>query len=208
MIDTETLALDPRAVVLQIGAAAWMFEDGQKPDNESDDLTVVEDTAFRVFNESLNMAEQIKMDRSISADTMAFHLDLGGICLGKSAKCKTSLKETMAGFQQFFAGFDDFAILTRGIAFDIPKLESLFDEVGVSIPWKYNQVWDYRTIQNLLGDPKIERPSHYTNHDGYWDARFQLKQLIAIFGKMGTPEDAPTQVAAKLNLNPQKRMPL
>jgi hypothetical protein len=204
MIDLETLALVPQACVLQIGASAWRFQD----DNDTAVDDPVEDTAFRALDEYVNLQAQIDLGRIINAKTIGFHLGLGSHILERSINCELSLKETLTRFSAFFFDLDDFVVLSRGAAFDFPIIESLMATVGIACPWKYNQVWDHRTIVNLLGDPGLERPKTYTNHDGYWDARFQLRQLVAMFEKMGRGHDDPqpnsVEPTAKLNLQPQK----
>lgn len=203
MIDLETLAVHMNAAVLQIGVAAWQF-DGEGAE--------IEDSPFRVFNEYLPLQPQIDLGRIIQAGTIKFHIDLGFNCLVRSITSDNGLVETLHTFAGFFDDLEDYAVISRGAAFDFPIIESLMTLVGVKVPWKYNQVWDHRTVMNLVGDPGIARPTHFVNHDGYWDARFQLRQLIAIFEKMGgESEDSPPihgTTTAKLNLNPQRAFPL
>jgi hypothetical protein len=202
MIDIETLALSPNAAVLQIGAAAWKFDE----DGTAEESTEVEDTVFRVFDGSLNLHEQIKLGREINADTLGFHLSLGAECLKESVTCKARLTSSLFSFTQLFKDLDDYVVLSRGSAFDFPILESLMRQVDTPVPWKYNQVWDHRTIVNLMGDPHLPRPANQIKHDGYWDARFQLKQLITILGKMSNSEESPVRASAKLNLSRQKNL--
>jgi len=204
MLDSETLAIATDAAVLQIGAAAWRF---REPAEEIENPQV-EDTAFRSFDEPLNLQAQIDLGRTLNADTIGFHLRLGADCLKKSINCSEPLAETLIAFANFFNDLDDYAVLARGVAFDMPIIESLMVKVGIQVPWKYNQVWDHRTIVNLMGDPGIKRPETYVNHDGYWDARFQLRQLIGVFEKMGAAEEpaTPTNATRPLNLNPQREL--
>lgn len=77
---------------------------------------------------------------------------------------------------------DDVRVWGNGASFDVPIVESLFREVGVSTPWKYFGHRCYRTLVALAGSPKLERSG---DHIGLADCHFQVRRLRASMQVLG-----------------------
>jgi hypothetical protein len=45
----------------------------------------------------------------------------------------------------------DREVWAHGIGFDVTNVETLFEDAGVKVSWKYNNVWDERTIVRRNG---------------------------------------------------------
>ena len=65
---------------------------------------------------------------------------------------------------------------------DIIWMESAYTACGMDVPWRYNQMRDFRTIRELSGIPAPERTGL---HDAKADALYQAEYLIQICKEKG-----------------------
>ena len=70
-------------------------------------------------------------------------------------------------------------IWAKGIDFDPPILADLYRRLELPIPWKYNNVRDFRTVKKIFD--WISRPrSPNEMHNALHDAQFQAEELLEI----------------------------
>lgn len=171
-LDLETLAIDPRAVVTEIG--------------------LVEIKTGSSFNCIINPLEQQENGFIQSQETLAWHLKRdpsyamklahNGI-RGKSAaeKLVTFLREakTISG--------KDPVIWCQGTDFDIPIISHfLWKFLGLTrLPWAYNDVRDIRTLAALFFEVSYQKGNHTALGDAQASSTF-LNQLAWRYPEVAT----------------------
>lgn len=70
-------------------------------------------------------------------------------------------------------------IWAKGIDFDPPILADLYHRMKLPIPWKYNNVRDFRTVKKIF-DWKSKPRSPSEMHNALFDAQTQAEELLAI----------------------------
>lgn len=164
MIDIETLDTKSSAVVIQIGAVVFDYD-------QFGEYAVLDE--FIVF---LPVMEQVREGRTISADTVAFwmsrdnHVMLSNIIV-EGHEGKVTLKD----WESFLSSHKCDRYWFQGPTFDAIILEDLMK----SVPWKYFQVRDQRTVDDLAIDKQaIKDFKAVINHDALADCNNQLKRLM------------------------------
>lgn len=168
MIDIETLDTARTAVVIQVAAVIFEY-DLHGHYKELGDINI-----------PLRVGPQIEGGRTVSASTIEWWLSEGnykvfsqiinGGYLVPGDDCALELKA-----QLHYWKCDEFWF--QGPTFDAIILEDLLGE-GV-VPWKYYQVRDQRTVDNLARDQaKIKSMKSEINHDAIEDVRNQISRLM------------------------------
>ena len=162
MIDLETLGMKHDAMILSIGAVQFDL-DGPLKDRE---LYIELVTYSRACN-------------SIDPGTVKFWIEetkkgnpppMSGTASPYYACCQ--LIDFMGVLER------DDELWVNGTDFDIPKLQHLFETNGATIPWKYNQVLDLRTLSKLFPDVTWLVNEH--KHNALSDARCQAQHAADI----------------------------
>lgn len=177
MIDIESLSLDPRALVLSIGAVAFNLATGE---------------IRRELYVELDTRAQMRCKRHISVDTVRWWVkqaienpgaaelfsdankvdDQHALHLMDKFICETEADE--GGLNNIWA---------LGPQFDMVALSTMYDDFGLIVPWRYNQIRDARTIRQLfreMGETlgPIETKFDGTRHNALADARYQTAELV------------------------------
>ena len=141
MLDIETLATSPDAVVLTFGAVKFDPFDSSKPMNNG--------LYFRV-----NVDEQLALGRNVDPNTVEWwgtqNEQVRDEALGESDR--TSLEDFTRQLNKFIVGAD--RIWAQGPVFDIVIIENLYRQMGKPAPWQYYTIRDSRTLLKALGDDR------------------------------------------------------
>ena len=138
MIDIETLGVSANCIVLTVGAAKF------NPDTLS---APIEDFYMR-----LSIDEQEKMNRCSEADTIDWWLKQDDAVRTEAfdpdnridiATALTELSEFVKGSRSVWA---------QGPQFDLVILENLYQQYGMTVPWRYSRVRDSRTLFAVWDD--------------------------------------------------------
>ena len=159
MVDMETLAVSPNAVVLSLGAAHFdPFGTG------------VEETIYF----KINLDDQDVLGREIDPNTVEWWGKQDPAIMEEafSEHDRIPLEEAMSRFHKFAWGCD--AFWSHGATFDLVILESLYRQVKRPLPWNYWQLRDTRTLFDLGFDPAMPKES---KHDALQDA---LRQVVGV----------------------------
>lgn len=159
MVDIETLATDPNAVVLSIGAVKFDPFSKTKPHAK---------TLWRP-----NIDEQVRQGRSISDSTLEWWAkqDAHVRDVTFTDDDRMSVLQFMKELNKYLVGVDK--IWCHGPQFDMVIIENMFDQFEHHQNWKFWQVCDSRTIFNLMpSDPRkaIQENLHSADDDAYWQA--------------------------------------
>lgn len=173
MIDLETLALTPDAVIVSIGAAMIDLND------------VVRDnipTFYKVINRD-------QPNRYIRPDTVDWWMvqsdDTRAVfrdpTINLSAALKSGLPTDSSSLSEFFKGAklldSNFTVWSKGVDFDIAILEHAYHQLGITIPWHYRQRKCFRTLSYIFRDVDISDIVNPLAHNALEDAKYQARVL-------------------------------
>ena len=179
--DVETLAFRDDAVILSAGIT---YVDLSKDANISY-KELVDRSLFIKFNAS---EQRTTWSRKVLQGTVQWWHDQCDEAKQRNlypSHDDLNLKEGLDSLSKYVYNVqgnkDDKYIASRGIDFDIGKLESAYDQVNMYAPWKYNKKVDIRTAIMFLGQDPLncgdgeklfpgEFIKHHPTHDAAMDA--------------------------------------
>lgn len=159
MLDMETLAVSPAAMVLSLGAVH--FDPlGQGHLNQ---------LYFKI-----NLEDQEALNREIDPNTIDWWgtqpIDVREEAFNEQGRIP--LQDAMEQFHKFAWGCD--AFWSHGATFDLVIIENLYKQLGKGLPWNYWQLRDTRTLFDLGFSPSMPQES---KHDALQDA---IRQAIGV----------------------------
>jgi hypothetical protein len=166
MVDLETMAVTPRAVVLTLGAVHFNpYGNGYG------------DKLYLRFD----LDDQDKLNREIDPNTLDWWAKQDPKVMEEafSPDDRVPLKDAMDQFHKFAWGCD--AFWAHGSLFDIAILEDLYRQIEKPVPWQYWQIRDTRTMFDLGWDPDMPQAS---KHDALQDAIRQSIGVQNIYAKL------------------------
>ncbi len=182
MLDIESFSLAPNAMVLSIGAVAFNIATGE---------------VRRELYVKLNCHAQIRCKRDMSVDTVRWWIRQAQENPGAATEILSDdgavgcahalhlLDKLFADTAADDGGLDN--VWANGPQFDIVALSTLYDDLGLIAPWKYNQVRDFRTVRWLIKhlglewvEPPAQHTAHHALHDAQWQATALANMLHAI----------------------------
>ena len=166
MIDMETMAVSPSAVVLSLGAVHFNPYGNGYGDK----------IYFKI-----DLDDQDKLNREIDPNTLEWWGKQDPAIMEEafSEEGRISLVEAMDIFHKFAWGCD--AFWSHGATFDLVIIENIYRQLGKPLPWQYWQLRDTRTLFDLGYDPDMPQGS---KHDALQDAIRQAVGVQNIYAKM------------------------
>jgi hypothetical protein len=166
MVDLETMAVTPRAVVLTLGAVHF----NPYGMGYSDKLYL-----------RFDLDDQDKLNREIDPNTLDWWSKQDPKVMEEafSPDDRVPLASAMDQFHKFAWGCD--AFWAHGSLFDIAILEDIYRQIQKPVPWQYWQIRDTRTIFDLGWDPDMPQAS---KHDALQDAIRQAAGVQNIYSKL------------------------
>lgn len=166
MIDMETLAVSPRAVVLSLGAVhfnPWGNGYGDK-------------IYFKI-----DLDDQDQLNREIDPNTLDWWAKQDPEIMEEafSPNDRIPLTDAMDRFHKFAWGCD--AFWSHGATFDLVIIEDILRQLKRPLPWNYWQLRDTRTLFDLGHDPDMPKGS---KHDALQDAIRQAIGVQTIYTKL------------------------
>jgi hypothetical protein len=166
MIDIETAALIPNAVILSISAVAF------NPFEISTDFS---------NNPKLDMLIDIdsQPNRIIDSNTINWWKKQSDATINKvfNEKGRISIKEALNKLIKFT--WLKQRIWVQGVSLDIPVLENAYYEQKLSIPWSYAIIRDSRTLLDLVS---VTQPT--VQHDSLDDCYRQIQGVQQALKKL------------------------
>lgn len=166
MVDLETMAVSPNAVVLTLGAVHFNpYASG--------------------YGETLYMRidldDQDKLGREINPETLDWWGKQDPVIMEEtfSPDDRVPLAEAMEKFHKFAWGCD--AFWSHGATFDLVILESLCRQLGRPFPWNFWQLRCTRTLFDLGYDPEMPKND---KHNALQDAIRQAVGVQNMYTKM------------------------
>lgn len=166
MVDLETLAVSPNAVVLSLGAVHF------DPYGESYDKSLY----FKI-----DLDDQDKLGREIDPNTLDWWAKQDPAIMEEafSLNNRISLIDAMDQFHKFAWGCD--AFWSHGATFDIVILESIYRQLGKPLPWHYWTLRDTRTLFDIGLDPEMPQGE---KHNALQDAIRQAVGVQNVYAKL------------------------
>jgi len=180
MIDIETLATTPDAVVLSIGAVEFDPLSGE---------------TGKTFYRNLLQVDQYC--RNVDKDTLKWWEK-------QSSKARAALmrpapsncREALRDLKEFCK--DATRLWANSPQFDLTILANLGDEMGVQDMWPYWKATDFRTLKALaqLSGRSVAKPK--VSHHALEDCFSQITQVVVLLSVLGlTPPDTDTVDSSK-----------
>jgi exodeoxyribonuclease VIII len=170
MVDLETMAVSPSAVVLTLGAVTF----NPYGNGYSDKLY------FR-----LDLDDQDKLGREIDPNTLEWWAKQDPTVMEEafSPDNRISVADGIDQFHKFAWGCD--AFWSHGSVFDIVILENLYRSLEKTPPWNFWQIRDTRTLFDLGHDSDMPKGGL---HDALQDAIRQSVGVQNIYRKLNIKE--------------------
>ncbi len=169
MIDLETMATEPDAVVLSIGACFFDLQTGKIGEK---------------FYTCLSVTEQEEMNRVVDARTLAWWNGQSKDARKVFTEKKYPVDHCLNEFTNFIlsnANKSQVMAWGNGSGFDISIMESLFRMFELPCPWLFYNVMDLRTFRRFVASnvkvPKLEGTNHHALDDAINQAKFVLKHV-------------------------------
>jgi len=159
MVDMETMAVSPKAVVLSLGAVHF----DPMGSGYSDSIY------FKI-----NLDDQDALGREIDPNTLDWWSKQDPKVMEEafSELDRIPLAEAIDRFHKFAWGCD--AFWSHGATFDLVIIEDIYRQLNKALPWNYWQLRDTRTLFDLGYDPKMPTGN---KHDALQDA---IRQSVGV----------------------------
>jgi hypothetical protein len=166
MVDMETLAVSPNAVVLSLGAVHF---------------DPFGDTFGETIYYKINLDDQDALGREIDPNTVEWWGKQDPAIMEEafSEHDRIPLAEAVDRFHKFAWGCD--AFWSHGATFDLVILENLYRQHKKPLPWSYWQLRDTRTLFDLGFNPNMPKES---KHDALQDALRQAKGVQNVYAQI------------------------
>ena len=166
MVDLETMAVSPNAVVLSLGAVHF----NPYGNGYGDKLYM-----------RINIDDQDALGREVDPNTIDWWSKQDPVVMEEafSPDNRVGLVEAMDKFHKFAWGCD--AFWAHGSCFDLVILENIYRQLGKPVPWSYWQIRDTRTLFDLGFSPDMPKGGL---HDALQDAIRQSVGVQTIYTKM------------------------
>ena len=167
MLDMETLAVSPNAVVLSLGAVHF----DPYGTGHSDSLY------FRI-----DIDDQDALGREVDPGTLEWWSRQPPAIMEEafSPDDRIPLVEAMDRFHRFVWGCS--AFWSHGATFDLVMIENIYGQLNKALPWNYWQLRDTRTLFDLGHDPEMPQGS---KHNALEDAIRQAVGVQNVYRKLG-----------------------
>jgi hypothetical protein len=166
MLDLETMAVSPNAVVLTLGAVKFdLYGNGY---------------GDRLYFK-IDIDDQDKLGREIDPNTLDWWSKQDSAIMEEafSSDDRIPLVDAMDQFHKFAWGCDTF--WSHGATFDLVIIENIYRQLGKSLPWNYWQLRDTRTLFDLGFDPDMPRGG---KHNALQDAIRQAIGVQTVYTKL------------------------
>jgi len=154
MIDIETLATTPDAIVMCIAAVKFSFDNDQT----------------EVFYRNIDISSSKSFGLVSDKKTIEWWKTQPENIL-KSFMIDTKPLDTVLTELNQFSSSQDDIWWSMGTSFDFPILESSYRATGIPIPWKY---WNQRDVRTLVKICRVRNDSGFGKHDPVHDCMHQI----------------------------------
>lgn len=174
MVDLETLGVDDDAPIFQVAAVAFDIATGD---------------VYKKFNGIINLEDQVV---AVDGNTLKWWLNTDAELLNRLINSDYAIPEfeIVDYLWEWLIDLDNGSyrnthMWANGISFDIVKLKKMFDRHGMTLPIRYSNERDVRTIIDLAAtlsgqtdlEFKKEHQIDNVKHDALDDCMSQVQQV-------------------------------
>lgn len=163
MLDLETWGTTPGCAIRSIGAVAFDLESGIILDN--------------TFYKNIDDASCEAAGLTRSGDTELFWAKQPQATQDILLKDPEMLATALSEFYSWFKHVGGAQLWSQGANFDIPILEAAFAATGVSMPWKFWNARDTRTVYDIADLAYHDEARAGVEHYALDDCLHQIKLL-------------------------------
>lgn len=178
MLDLETLAASPDAVVLSIGAVAFSAHDGVAPVQYYAVVRLDEQSERSIDPDTVSWWMRQAQENPMAADVFE----------GPREPVDIALQRLTTFMNTFLT--PDGGVWANGPDFDCVIMKSLFTELKMPTPWRHNQHRCFRTLRWMakslgITDAHLDVTPNQSMHNALADADWQARYVIAAAEEMG-----------------------
>ena len=162
MVDLETLATDPRALIVSLGAVFFNA-----------------DGLGKTFYAVLDKDEQQRMLRTVSDSTLEWWSKQGDAAQAVLSEPGESVAKILLDFASWM-GIENVRLWGNGATFDNVVLATLYEDYDIKRPWGYTNDRCYRTLRAVSTYPGAEPVRQGTYHNALDDAVYQAECAIRL----------------------------
>jgi hypothetical protein len=173
MIDLETLGNGENGVIPILCAVKFDPVNGE---------------VGEAFYRNIDVHEQIESGREVDADTIAWWFNQGDDARAMLMMSGDPMEIVLHDFRRFLG--ENAIVWANGGDFDFPKLRHAYGDRGRSVPWKFWNQRDMRTVLALSKErfnPKVI-PFEGVKHNAKDDCLHQIKILHLALCALGLAE--------------------
>ena len=160
MVDIETFGTGTNAVMVQLGALVWDKDTGATIDG---------------FLVDIDPDECVKAGATTTVETLEWWASLGGF---KPWGTPVSPWVAIMNFQAFCVKHYGVEIWAKGTDFDLGIIKWYHEQFGASLPWKFYQARDLRTLLKLAQERGWSWEGNEPTHNALQDCVLQVNQFM------------------------------
>ena len=157
MVDIETLGLGQDAIILSLGAVVFSKHQG----------------SIKSFYREISISNQESLGRTRDPSTEKFWSEQRDMPNGVDP-----LIGVLNQFCDFYRMNECKTIWCKGLDFDIPIIKHALNQCAIEVPWKYNDVRDFRTLKKCFALPEDAMWVNGNKHNALADAHHQASELL------------------------------
>lgn len=177
MLDLETLSLDNRAVVFQIGVVVF-------------DLTGLMPVKMKFH---LDILPQIMKGRIVDSDTQRWWMEQPVEPWMRWPKEVMAVHTVIGDINALFENGDISHVWANSPSFDCVILRTLAADFNMKLAWDFRQDMDLRTLKSMNSIARLEPCDPFeTTHDALKDCEDQVRKVVYYWNNIiGAENQAP-----------------
>jgi hypothetical protein len=170
MIDLETLGTTPQSIFMSIAAVQFNPDSG---------------AVGKHFACNVDLQSSIDVGRKWSSSTLQWWLTQRKDIMLKMFNAPVPLATALREFKQWIEENGIIFVWGNSASFDVSMLVDAFNQLGIAVPWKYNNERCYRTISKEF-DKFLDEVFPYPEdaHDPLVDCMYQVTRLNHIYRRI------------------------
>ena len=169
MIDVESMGKGADAALVALGAAFF---------------DIRSQTIGPTFLRTINLATAVRDGGTMDPSTVIFWLRQGDAARQSIAYNGQDIRKVLTDFSEWIketCRHEDVRPYGNSASFDLPKIETAMERIGMKTPWHFINVRCFRTMRAMY--PSVEyNPAEKGDggHNALLDAQFQIDHLFKI----------------------------
>ena len=181
MFDLETLHLGPRACIVSLGAVAFNVRHCSSVSDFKSPVGEAWGLGARSFYRVLDLPIQQSKGRVIDADTVKWWMTQGDAAKKVFAVEPWSPYGVLESFRAWVLRQGGKRLWANPTTFDVPKLESIFEDFGCRLPFTYRDYRDLKTLKAVTRPLDKADYADLVSHHALDDAIYQALEVQRVY---------------------------